>query len=225
MARLRSLARANAAVASAMGKDAVMSGARSSRLSLMSLTASANSAWKRKDPHTCNSLATITFWGMLTSPPMPSCTTVPRGRITSSPSRKARSLPEHSNITSKLPLSAALRATQLLSVAALMVWAAPMRAAMSSGSSTTSVATTSAAPCSFAAATASTPMGPQPDTSTRLPSSDPARLTACNTTEKGSASAAVASGTPSATVWHWLALHTSALRKAPWMWGVRMALP
>ena len=97
--------------------------------------------------------------------------------------------------------------------------------AISSGSATTSVATISAAPCSRAAAMASTPIGPQPATSTRLPINGPAWPTACSATENGSAIAASDIETPAATLWHCAALHTSMLRKAPWLCGMRIALP
>ena len=50
-----------------------------------------------------------------------------------------------------------------------------------------SVTTISVAPARRAAMTSSAPIGPQPVTSTDLPSSGPARFTACSATDSGSA--------------------------------------
>ncbi|MET3496917.1 hypothetical protein ABIC90_003982 [Variovorax boronicumulans] len=61
------------------------------------------------------------------------------------------------------PLVGRIARHPALSCATLTVPSAPMARAMASGSSTTSVATISAAPCTRAAAIASTPIGPQPD--------------------------------------------------------------
>jgi len=48
------------------------------------------------------------------------------------------------------------------------------------------VATICVAPARRAATTSKAPIGPQPVTSTRLPSNGPARCTACSATENGS---------------------------------------
>ena len=95
---------------------------------------------------------------------------------------------------------------------------------MPSGSSTTSVATISAAPWNRAAATTRAPIGPQPVTSTRRPISGPARDMACSATENGSASASSPAGTCVATS-HCTASQTSRSRKPPWICGIGMALP
>ena len=73
--------------------------------------------------------------------------------------------------------------------------------------------------------TASAPIGPQPVTSTLLPSSGPARLTACSATDSGSAIAPSPSLTWSASLCAWLASQTMRWRKAPCTCGVRIALP
>ena len=72
---------------------------------------------------------------------------------------------------------------------------------------------------------ASTPIGPEPVTSTFLPSSGPARLAAWRQTASGSAKAALEALTPSATFTAWRSSITSASRKPPWTWGKRIALP
>ena len=73
---------------------------------------------------------------------------------------------------------------------------------------------TSAAPWMRAAATASAPMGPQPETSTRLPSKA-ARCTPCSATEKRLGHAACCSGTWRGHRFRTARRRTSRLRKAP----------
>ena len=89
----------------------------------------------------------------------------------------------------------------------------------------TSVATISRAPCARAAMIASAPIGPQPVTRTRLPSSDPARLTACSVTAKRLGERRLVDRD---VLGHLVALPCSATRlcrNAPWMCGIGMALP
>ena len=59
------------------------------------------------------------------------------------------------------------------------------------------VATTSAAPARLAARIDRTPIGPQPDTSTRRPFRSPACFAACSETDRGSHSAASSGATRS----------------------------
>ena len=68
-----------------------------------------------------------------------------------------------------------------------MVSSAPTLAALRSGAAPMSVTTMCVAPARRAAMTISAPIGPQPVTSTLLPSSEPARRTACSATDSGSA--------------------------------------
>src|SRR5262245_3428580 len=96
------------------------------------------------------------------------------------------------------------------SFATLMVRSAPTCCAFFSTASIASVATISRAPCARAAMMVSAPIGPQPVTRTRLPSSEPARATACRVTANGSAKAASLLETPSLTLWH---CHSSATRR------------
>lgn len=75
----------------------------------------------------------------------------------------------------------------------LIAWSAPIFSAVRSGCTAMSVATMRVAPARRAAITAIAPIGPQPVTSTLLPSSGPARFTACSATDSGSAIAPSAS--------------------------------
>src|SRR5574343_10101 len=105
MACFLSPASLKACTASLTPTTCEMTGRRSTRPSLMNCTATANSGWKRKVPRSSSSLATSGVMGRLASGPMPTLTSTPRGATTSRPVRKARSLPEASNITSNCPLS------------------------------------------------------------------------------------------------------------------------
>ena len=97
--------------------------------------------------------------------------------------------------------------------------------ATTSGASSTSVVTTSAAPAQRAARAVSSPIGPEPVTMTRLPSRGPARFTACSATDRGSAtdrrSRSVSGGT--GMTWSWRSTRCSA--KPPCTCGKRPALP
>ena len=88
-----------------------------------------------------------------------------------------------------------------------------------------SVTTICAAPARRAAITSSAPIGPQPVTSTRWPSSGPARRTACSATDSGSAIAPSLSLKSSASRCAWSVSTTISCRNAPCTCGVRMALP
>ncbi len=151
---------------------------------------------------------------------------MPRGRSASKAPTSARWLPLASNSTSKLPFSAVKRARPSGASATLTTSSAPTFSALPSVCAPTSVATMCVAPARRAAMIASAPIGPQPVTSTRLPSSEPARRTACSATDSGSA----IEPSPSLTrvgqpVRLASARTTICWRKAPCTCGVRIALP
>ena len=81
------------------------------------------------------------------------------------------------------------------------------------------------APAQRAAITVSAPIGPQPVTSTFLPSSGPARRTACSATANGSAIAPSRSLRLPASLNACAVSTTISRRNAPCTCGVRIALP
>ncbi len=83
----------------------------------------------------------------------------------------------------------------------------------------------SPAPASRAASTARQPIGPQPDTSTLLPSSDPARDTACRQTASGSHTAASDRSVPGDSRTACRAGSVTACRNSPCSCGIRIAEP
>ena len=210
----RSFAIRNASSASSRGMVCVITGFTSMSPDRINLTAVANSSWNRSEPRRSSSFAVICIIGTVMSPPSPNCTTTPRGRIAAIPPDSARAVPVHSYSTSKYPLPAAKASSASGVPATSIVRSAPADAACSRALRTRSVATISAAPARRAAMIASTPIGPQPVTSTCLPSSSPARRVAWMPTDNGSAIAASAADSPFART-HWAASAISSSRNAP----------
>src|SRR5262249_280942 len=90
----RSLASSNALTALSNGSEAEISGLTSRSPSPIRRSASSNSRSKRKVPRNCSSFATMVLIGKVISPPSPSCTITPPGRITSNAVRNAAWFPD-----------------------------------------------------------------------------------------------------------------------------------
>ena len=197
----RSAANAKARPASRYESVAEISGLTSTSPLFSNSTAIANSSWKRNAPRRSNSLATIVFIGSVISPPRShlhdDAARAQRVERAAQCALVAAGLEQHV----EWPLSARERGQRfgLFGDVDRLVGADLQRAAQRERAM--SVTTMCVAPARRAAMTVSAPIGPQPVTSTLLPSSGPARWTACSATASGSASAPSASLTQSASLW------------------------
>src|SRR5690606_31996526 len=183
-----SRATAKASSARSAGSSWVTTCSISGRAS-SSATAASISSLKRKDPSTVSSLESIgaRLMPFGSSGTIPSWTCTPARRAARKAALMEAGTPEHSRTTSYAsagsasPLTSTVRCT-------------PSARARSSGPGSTSVAVTWAAPPASAAAAVSSPIGPEPVTSTRAPSTPPASVIPWSPTASGSASAARRSG-------------------------------